>query len=215
MNLDHVIPWVPAAPLRCDWLLWETPCILHLMHYIPASHVFAHLYRQCTVMCIPQTQRHTCWSFQETLVICMHVELHSCRLTMISCSFSESSNFKTFFFFFLIRLQSNDRQSKPFLTEILIRQVGDGNRTEGNGHTVAADSLWWDVGPFFSALLSVCFLSQCFSKKTNPDICHSDLFHKAHWWIHILRKNKKHWMPQPPYQFVFNLRKIPVVRYCL
>lgn len=153
-----------------------------------------------------------------------HSRRHLLYACMLSCTVAgwqwflvlfQRAQISRLFFFFLIRLQSNDRQSKPFLTEILIRQVGDGNRTEGNGHTVAADSLWWDVGPFFSALLSVCFLSQCFSKKTNPDICHSDLFHKAHWWIHILRKNKKHWMPQPPYQFVFNLRKIPVVRYCL
>lgn len=88
--------------------------------------------------------------------------MHACWAAQLQADndflfFFRELKFQDFFFFFLIRLQSNDRQSKPFLTEILIRQVGDGNRTEGNGHTVAADSLWWDVGPFFSALLSVCF----------------------------------------------------------
>lgn len=42
---------------------------------------------------------------------------------------------------------------------------------------MVAANLWWDVSPFFSALSSVCFLSQCFSTKPNPGICHLNLSH--------------------------------------
>lgn len=83
-----------------------------------------------------------------------------------------------FFFFVIIRLHySEHRHSRLFLTEIFINmQVWKGTEQKGAGIR------WWlivrDVmsAPFFSALLSVCFLSQCFSMEPNPDICHSETF---------------------------------------
>lgn len=86
-----------------------------------------------------------------------------------------------FMFCFLnARFHHNVRgHRRRFCTEILIREASEGNRTEGSRHTAVADGLWWDVSPLFSALPSVCFLSQCFSTEPNPDICPMNLFQGA------------------------------------
>lgn len=179
MNVDHVIPWPPAAPLRCGWLRWETPCLLHVMYYTPTSiHLFAHTHR--VQWCVYQyTMGHMLVHAGKNRNACYIPECWAAQLQtrILSRSVSDSSS-KDFF-------GDCNRMSRGRVDSMApcwnINLVG--GRSEKNRRELAFGFGWW--------LVMICwspFLFQYFSKNADPDSCHSQPFSQS-----LLETYKIYW----------------------
>lgn len=174
VNLDRLIPWAAAPPPRCGRLLWEPPRLARQMYYLPASHVFTHSHRQRATLCTPKTQRHTCWSEPRDGSAAQpqtgnYVLFHSREL-----------KYHVFNKFLFIRFARHDKPCWLFLTEILIRRVGERSRRE------QAYAGGWELvvtcwPPFSQPCRAFVFSRNVLARSPSPDICHFDPAHRTQW----------------------------------
>lgn len=111
----------------------------------------------------------------------LNIKFHSCTLTIIY-SISLSSDFKISDYYYTFLSLSDLITVSIGIADCSSLKYSLTCKCEKGTEQKGAGIRWWlivrDVmsAPFFSALLSVCFLSQCFSTEPNPDICHSETF---------------------------------------
>lgn len=109
----------------------------------------------------------------------LNIKFHSCTLTIIY-SISLSSDFKISDYYYTFLSLSDLITVSIGIADCSSLKYSLTCKCEKGTEQKGAGIRWWlivrDVmsAPFFSALLSVCFLSQCFSTEPNPDICHSE-----------------------------------------
>lgn len=128
-----------------------------------------------------KTQQHTCRYMLGDRVSYLNIKFHSCTLTIIY-SISLSSDFKISDYYYTFLSLSDLITVSIGIADCSSLKYSLTCKCEKGTEQKGAGIRWWlivrDVmsAPFFSALLSVCFLSQCFSTEPNPDICHSETF---------------------------------------
>lgn len=128
-----------------------------------------------------KTQQHTIRYMLGDRVSYLNIKFHSCTLTIIY-SISLSSDFKISDYYYTFLSLSDLITVSIGIADCSSLKYSWTCKCEKGTEQKGAGIRWWlivrDVmsAPFFSALLSVCFLSQCFSTEPNPDICHSETF---------------------------------------